>query len=203
VPLPPAGGSLELTLPTGGEKPCALSAGFRFETDTRERPLFLYQQSLPWTPPTPAPVAVKIVEDPQLAGGDPQKGRAIFFGEAKCNACHTIHGEGASVGPDLSNQFSRQREAILRDIVEPSATINPDYLAYLVQLKDGRRLEGTLQTFGTEKIKVMDATGKGEELNMSDVKSLKQSKLSFMPEGFKDLGMEKLRDLLAFLTSKP
>jgi len=202
IPLPGGGAAIEIELPTGGEKPTALSAGFRCESDTRERPLFLYQQTVPWAPHTPAPVAEKIVDDPQLAGGDPAKGRAIFFGEGKCNACHTIHGEGSNVGPDLTNQSSRHREAIHRDIVEPNATINPDYLAYLVQLKDGRRLEGTLQTFGTEKIKVMDATGKGEELLMSDVKNLKQSKLSFMPEGFKDLGVEKLRDLLAFLTEK-
>ena len=41
---------------------------------------------------------------PDLSGGDPSKGKAVFLSvEAKCANCHKVRGEGGSIGPDLSD----------------------------------------------------------------------------------------------------
>ena len=76
----------------------------------------------------------------QIAGGDYERGRELFFGERlKCSTCHRIRGEGAIVGPDLSNLAHRDAATVLRDIQDPSVAINPDYVAYNVATRDGAR----------------------------------------------------------------
>src|SRR5262245_15054084 len=36
-------------------------------------------------------------------GGDPKRGKAVYLSAAaKCATCHKVHGQGAEVGPDLS-----------------------------------------------------------------------------------------------------
>ena len=34
--------------------------------------------------------------------GNPEKGRSLFFGKARCSECHMIAGKGGFIGPDLS-----------------------------------------------------------------------------------------------------
>src|SRR6266478_2930362 len=34
--------------------------------------------------------------------GDAQRGKSLFFGRAKCSACHSVHGQGGFYGTDLS-----------------------------------------------------------------------------------------------------
>jgi len=75
---------------------------------------------------------------PELEGGDWERGRKIFFGDAVgCYKCHQIHGEGGTIGADLSNLIYRDYASVLRDITEPSAAINPEHISYNVELKDG------------------------------------------------------------------
>src|SRR3546814_16389426 len=59
-----------------------------------------------------------------------------------CSTWHSIGGEGRSIGPDLSNLVFRDYESVFRDISDPGATINPDFLAHTVTTKDGDKLTG-------------------------------------------------------------
>ena len=52
--------------------------------------------------------------------------------------------KAAKIGPDLTNLPHRDVASVLRDIREPNATINPDYVSYNVTLKNGERLTGFL-----------------------------------------------------------
>ena len=36
--------------------------------------------------------------------GDPQRGKALFYGEKRCSTCHAIDGNGATAAPDLSRE---------------------------------------------------------------------------------------------------
>lgn len=36
--------------------------------------------------------------------GDPQRGKALFFGEKQCSTCHSINGSGGRSAPDLSRE---------------------------------------------------------------------------------------------------
>ena len=72
-----------------------------------------------------------LAAETELAGGDYENGRSLFFGERlKCAACHRIRGGGATPGPDLSNLAHRDASSVLRALKEPSLTKSPGYLAY-------------------------------------------------------------------------
>ena len=114
-----------------------------------------------------------------------------------------MRGRGGRIGPDLSNLIHRDYESVLRDIRLPSATIHPDYLTYLVELKDGRVLTGVPRTEGDELV-IGDDHGKEVRARRSDVEALHPSALSIMPEGLeKAVGPERMRDLLTFLLTEP
>jgi putative heme-binding domain-containing protein len=170
--------------------------------DKRPRPLQVHRILVPW-----ADTSAKALEQPAVAvrpkeldGGSWARGRKVFFDEKLgCARCHVVHGQGADIGPDLSNLVHRDYPSVLRDIEKPSFAINPDYLTYRVQLKDGRSLTGVVRTAGN-RLRVGDTKGVAVEVNKDDVEEMTPSAVSTMPEGLpKELGPERMRDLMTFL----
>src|SRR5262249_36954784 len=107
------------------------------------RALPLRRILLPWAKVKKQTEAVAERVVPELKGGSWTRGRDVFFSEqAQCSKCHTVRGRGSDIGPDLSNLVHRDYESVLRDIREPSAAINPDYITYIAELKSGRMLTG-------------------------------------------------------------
>src|SRR5262249_12543970 len=142
--------------------PPALRVSYHTAEDRRERALPLRRVLVPWaTAKTESfakagPPALS----PELKGGSWARGRAVFFGDqAGCAKCHSVHGHGGAIGPDLSNLVHRDYASVLRDVTEPDAAINPDYVTYVVRLTDGRVLTGTVRTEGNRVI-VGDANGR-------------------------------------------
>jgi len=194
---------LRVSLRTGTGAPAQLHVSYHTADDPTERPLPLERVLLPWAPAAPPAADVPTGPPPELAGGDWRRGEAIFFGkEANCAACHRIGSKGGAIGPDLSNLVHRDAASVLRDIVEPSAAINPDYIAYLVELKDGRVLTGTVRTEADDKVRVFGADAAETVVPRSAVERLQARTVSLMPQGYAEqLGEERLRDLLTFLTT--
>src|SRR5204863_9729371 len=60
---------------------------------------------------------------------------------------------------------------------------------------------GILEAQDAETIVLVDAEGKERPLARSKIRQFRSSAISLMPEGYKKLGDEKLRDLVAFLCS--
>ena len=146
---------------------------------------------------------------PQLAGGDWQRGWAVFFGnEAGCAKCHRVRGEGSDLAPDLSNLIHRDYDSVLRDIRDPSGALNPDYTASTVIMKDRRVLNGLVRPApGADDDRFIvrgDYDGERSPLRKADVKKILPSPLSMMPTGLAEgIGEAKLRDLLTFLLTEP
>jgi putative heme-binding domain-containing protein len=145
-----------------------------------------------------------VIEAPELKGGSWARGRQIFFSDqAQCSRCHQVAGQGGKIGPDLSNLIHRDYASVLRDIREPSAAINPDYLTHLVELKNGKLLTGVLRP-SERGVIVGDQGGKEILIAQDEIDSVKPLGTSTMPEGLdRALGPEKLRDLLTFLLTEP
>jgi putative heme-binding domain-containing protein len=192
----------EITLPTGGEIP-ELSVSYFTNEDARPRALPLHRFLLPWAA-LKKDIVVAEREIPELHGGNWERGRRVFFSEpAACFKCHSVGGEGGTIGPDLSNLPQRDYASVLRDIAEPSYAINPDYIAQVITLNDGRVLTGALRTEG-DHLHIGDAQGKVTTLRRDQVESMQTSPVSIMPEGLpKQLGPEKMRDLLTYLLTEP
>jgi putative heme-binding domain-containing protein len=181
------------------------SLAYSTNEDKRPRSMPLRRMLLPWAD-TKASLGelTKPAKVPELDGGSWARGRKIFFSEpASCFKCHAVQGQGGTIGPDLSNLIHRDYSSVLRDIAQPSFAINPDYLAYTVQLKDGRSLLGVIRTEGN-KLHIGDNKGTTTTIEKSDVESLKPSAQSIMPDDLlKQLGPEKTRDLLTYLLTAP
>ncbi|HKB00771.1 MAG TPA: ThuA domain-containing protein [Gemmataceae bacterium] len=196
--------SVEIELTTTNDPP-DLAVVWSTDEDDRLRPLAAHRMLVPWAVRNPKAEAVAIDRKvPELEGGSWARGRKVFFGEqAACAKCHTVHGQGGGIGPDLSNLVHRDYHSVLRDLADPSYAINPDHITYRVDLLDGRTLTGSVRTQG-DRMLVGDAAGKVVAINKADVESMTASTKSIMPEGLpKTLGPEKLKDLMTFLLTDP
>jgi putative heme-binding domain-containing protein len=172
--------------------------------DPRPRPLALHRMLVPWAEKAAAGQPLVKRPVPELEGGSWARGRKVFFGDqAGCAKCHTVHGQGGGIGPDLSNLVHRDYHSVLRDVADPSFAINPDHITYRVDLADGRSLTGSVRT-QADKLLLGEAAGKVTTIDRADVESMTPSRSSVMPEGLpKTLGPDKLRDLMTFLVTEP
>ena len=133
---------------------------------------------------------------PEIEGGNWERGRDLFFGKAACFACHVIRGKGHAVGPDISNAPHRDYASVMRDIIDPNATINPDAAGYVFALKKGDEVVVGTRVGETEsEIKVASDGGVERIIKKSDIDSA-----ALMPEGLlQGLSDTEVRDLMTFL----
>ncbi|MFP6597355.1 MAG: c-type cytochrome, partial [Candidatus Hydrogenedentota bacterium] len=145
----------------------------------------------------------QIIKDYQPAlqqQGDPTKGRAIF--EERCATCHRFQGVGFQLGPDLSTMAARGAETILTNLIDPNREINPQYLNFTVEMKDGIFLTGLLDSETSTSVTLKRAGGLEDTLLRVNMQEMFSSDLSIMPEGLEDgLGVQGMADLIAFLMS--
>jgi mono/diheme cytochrome c family protein len=57
-------------------------------------------------------------------GGKVQQGEKIFTSR-QCTACHTVHGKGGEVGPDLTKVGDRRDETWLKKFLPAPASVKP------------------------------------------------------------------------------
>ena len=156
--LPPAWLPFQVSLETGGALP-RLTASWHTAEDPRPRAFPLRRFLLPWARPDAPPAVAGTTALPELTGGNWTRGRRLFFGDTvACSKCHTIHGRGGRVGPDLSNLPQRDYANVLKDIKDPNAAINPDHLAYNIELTDTEELTAVIQTENKDEITVADVS---------------------------------------------
>jgi putative heme-binding domain-containing protein len=182
------------------------SLSWKVSSEKNNRPMPLRRFYLPGAQPTVEPVKLaseRVV--PELAGGNWLRGQKLFFSDqAACSKCHQVGGVGGKLGPDLSNLIHRDYTSVLRDISEPSAAINPDHTAFNVELKDGDVLTGVVIGDTTDTLTLGNAVGQPVRVAKSNIKSIKPSSLSLMPEGLdKGLGEAAMKDLMTYLMTVP
>src|SRR5207302_5613388 len=104
--------------------------------------------------------------------GAPTRGKEMFFKSTalQCINCHRIAGAGSTLGPDLSDIGKKYTKSqILESILEPSKSIDPKYIAYLVETTDGKVQTGLLVD-KTDKEVVLRIVG-DKELRIQRAKS--------------------------------
>ncbi len=186
------------------DKASPVSFTYFQENDETERVLPFSSFRPPWAPEN-QPIAYVAPERVELSGGDFQRGKKLFFGEAmKCATCHRIRGEGETTGPDLSNLAHRDVSSVLRDIRDPNAAINPDYTAFNAHLHDGETVTGFVRAQDEDSLQIIGVDGTETIVARKDLAELRASSISLMPEGLLEQSSDKeIRDLLVFLTSEP
>ena len=135
-----------------------------------------------------------------LAGADKSEGRLVF--NTACASCHTLYGEGGKVGPDLTGGGRDNLDYLLENILDPSAVVTADFRMSIVDLKDGRVLNGLVaeKTERTLTLKTMTETLTVER---NEITEIRESTLSLMPEGLlESLPADQARNLIAYLMHK-
>src|SRR6185295_3789715 len=178
--------------------------GCRGSDDNSLRPLQITSFRPDWFTSSRA-ISTNDFQPIQTGASDFENGRSLFFGDQlKCSTCHRIRGEGGAIGADLSNLAYRDAASVLRDIKEPSALINPDYVTYNVVTSDGTGLTGFVKEQEANALRLMTADGKEHVIPRGDIREMRVSSVSLMPTGLIDaLKEEQVRDLLTFLLSEP
>ena len=132
--------------------------------------------------------------------GDTVRGSQIY--EKICASCHKLHGKGNTIGPDLTGAERKDRLKLIRNIVDPSSEIRPQFISHVAVTNDGRVITGLLAESNAESITLLDAKNKRTLLSRSDLAELRESTVSLMPEKLLDeLTDQQIRDLLAYVQS--
>ncbi|HEU0124594.1 MAG TPA: c-type cytochrome [Bryobacteraceae bacterium] len=141
-------------------------------------------------------------ESPQT--GDPEVGRALFWGKAGCNECHSILGKGGKIGPDLTDAGGSRSASVIRMAIEdPGANGSKGFEKAHVELNNGRSLDGVLKNRNNFSLQLLDARGDLHLVLVNDVRTLTVSKNSVMPANYKArLSGAEIDGLVAYLAKQ-
>lgn len=134
--------------------------------------------------------------------GDPVVGAAVFA--RVCAACHTYHGTGGKVGPDLSGVRNQPADALLLHIIVPNYEVVPAYQTITAVTDDGRTIAGWLASETDTSLTLRTAAGAEEALLRKNIRSLTASGLSLMPDGLEQaMTRDELIGVIAYLKQEP
>ena len=141
----------------------------------------------------------------QVLAGDasqsnPKHGRGIF--QKNCASCHSLFGEGRQVGPDLTGAQRTDLDYVLINVMDPSALVGHAYRVTIVELKDGRVINGIVKAEDKNTLTLQTATDR-IVVATQDIEERQQQSVSMMPEGLLNrLSIQDVRDLVSYLNSE-
>ncbi len=135
--------------------------------------------------------------------GNPQNGKAIFFGPSRCSECHLAAGAGGFIASDLSSYGrSRPVEEIRDAIVKPNQPSNAPHGTVTIATRAGQTVTGVLRNEDNFSLQLQSLDGAFHLLMKSDVASIKRDLNSLMPADYgSTLSAGELNDLVSFLMS--
>ncbi len=130
--------------------------------------------------------------------GDAARGAMVF--EKNCAPCHALGDRGHAVGPDLATFRNKSAEDFLVAILDPSAAIEPRFISYQVETRDGRSLSGVIKAETATSLALVQGGGVEETILRRNIAEIKASNLSLMPDGLEqNITPQDLADLIACL----
>jgi putative heme-binding domain-containing protein len=130
--------------------------------------------------------------------GNPEHGRELFT--ALCLTCHQQGGKGGQIGPALDGLGHTGVEAILRNVLTPSAAMESAYRIHRVVTTDGSVHEGFLADDHPEAVVLRIPGAEDRRLARSTIRESSYLRRSLMPEGLLDaLPPAHVSDLFAYL----
>jgi putative membrane-bound dehydrogenase-like protein len=141
-----------------------------------------------------------IITTSALQKADLQSGKQLFM--QSCGSCHTMFGEGADVGPDLTGSNRVNTDYILLNVLEPSAEIQDAYKLVVITTMDGRTYTGNVVGENLRQLTLKIAGQDPVKINKSAIQNKEVTNVSLMPPGlFEPLTDKEVVDLMAYLKS--
>ena len=130
-----------------------------------------------------------------------EAGVKIF--EKNCMACHQLDGKGTVIGPQLDGVGARGLERIAEDVLDPSRNVDIAFRVSLVKLINGSVFSGLKRREEGEQIIFADSKGVESSLAKKDIREIRETPMSLMPDGFGEaMTPVDFNHLMAFLLSK-
>jgi putative heme-binding domain-containing protein len=135
--------------------------------------------------------------------GDPERGRSLVNGKGGCQRCHTIHGAGGVVGPELTEIGARRSASFIRGtLLDPATTLPEAFAMVQVETKQSRRLSGIRLNEDTYSIQFRDLSGNVHSFWKEDLSEFhKDFAKSPMPSFRTVFSGSELTDVVAYLVS--
>ncbi|MEW6156511.1 MAG: PVC-type heme-binding CxxCH protein [Verrucomicrobiota bacterium] len=136
--------------------------------------------------------------------GNRERGQKIFL--ERCATCHRDRpgGTGFVLGPDLVTVKSSGKETVVGHILDPNREVQPKFLSYNLQTKDGDELLGIISQETAGAVTLRGASGTETTVPRSKISRLQSQGQSLMPEGLEEgLTPQDMADLLEFIVSIP
>jgi putative membrane-bound dehydrogenase-like protein len=117
-----------------------------------------------------------------------------------CSTCHLLEGIGHEVGPNLAPLHDKDPEYLLKNILDPNAAIEPRFVSYTIETRDGRSLTGVIRAEASTSLTLVQGGGIEENILRHDITQIRASGLSLMPEGLEQaMSPQDLADVIAFI----
>jgi len=136
-----------------------------------------------------------VVEQP----GNVANGKTLFA--ATCATCHKFGELGVDIGPGLTGMGHHGAAELLTAIVDPNREVDPSYVTWNLETKDGQLYSGVIETENPASITLKSLAGV-QEVKIPAIKTRVNTGRSLMPEGFEALGGEALRDIIAYMQAE-
>ncbi len=135
--------------------------------------------------------------------GNPEHGRAVFFGSSRCSQCHMIRGAGGFLAADLSGFGSAHTEEEIREaILAPDKNFDSRRGTVTVTNKHGDSLTGVIRNEDNFSVQIQTTDGEFHSFDKGALASIVRQKRSGMPTDYdKRLTQSDLNDLIAFLVT--
>jgi putative membrane-bound dehydrogenase-like protein len=129
-------------------------------------------------------------------------GRGAKIYDNVCAACHRFSGRGVDIGPNLETVRGWDREKLLLNILDPNREVAGNYIAYVIDLKDGSSVSGMIAEENAASIKLKRIGAPEETILRQNIAKITSSAISLMPDGLEStLPLQDMADLLAYLAA--
>jgi putative heme-binding domain-containing protein len=134
--------------------------------------------------------------------GDASRGKALYFGSARCGECHTIEGEGGFLGADLSGYGTTHSPSATREaILDPNKNADPRHGTVTVATRSGSTFTGVVRNEDNFTIQMQTPDGSFHLLEKRCLARLEHESRSLMPDDYRTkLSAAQLDDLVKFLS---
>ncbi len=133
-----------------------------------------------------------------MATAEMANGKILF--QRTCGACHSLHGAGGNLGPDLTGSNRSNIAYLLSNLIEPSSEIQDDYRMVVITSQDGRTYSGNVIAENDRQLTLRVIGQDQLVINKSDIQSRETATTSLMPEGLLQMLSDKeVLDLIGYL----
>ena len=133
--------------------------------------------------------------------GDPESGKALFFGKAGCSECHMVNGQGGFIAADLSAYAASRSSADIRNaIVNPERNLDPRARTAVVLTRGGESFTGFIRNEDNFSVQLQTLDGAFHLFERSGLQSVEYQQKSLMPTDYaQKLTSRDLNDVVSFL----